>query len=395
MIVAKEAEIHPDRVATQPWLIVTGDLTPLGGMDRANHALAAYLARQADTEVHLATHRAWDDLIALPSVRVHRVPRPWGSHLLGMPLLAHSGRRWANRLAGRGARVVVNGGNCFWGDINWVHYLHAAWTPRQDGGLVRRTKAAALHRYALDTERACVRQARLVIANSDQTRTAIIERLGVPAERVHTVYYGSDPDRFRPPTEAERAEARARLGWTDNRPAVVFVGALGDRRKGFDTLFQAWRLLHRDPAWDARLVVAGAGSALAHWQSQVTEAGLTESIQFLGFCAEIPALLAACDILVSPTRYEAYGLNVHEALCCGLPALVSASAGVAERYPPELHELLLPDPDDASDLAARLRAWRDTRDACRAAVAPLGQALRAWTWDDCAAEIVRRVRRAS
>jgi glycosyltransferase involved in cell wall biosynthesis len=164
-------------------------------------------------------------------------------------------------------------------------------------------------------------------------------------------------------------------------------------RKGFDALFQAWRLLAQDAHWDARLVVAGAGSALAPWQRRVAEAGLGHSIQFLGFRSDIPAVLAGCDILVSPTRYDAYGLNVQEALCRGLPALVSASAGVAERYPPELHSLLLPDPTDAHDLAARLRAWREARDSFRALAAPLGEALRSRTWERCAAEIVELVER--
>ena len=31
---------------TRPWVLVTGDFTPLGGMDRANHGLASYLARR-------------------------------------------------------------------------------------------------------------------------------------------------------------------------------------------------------------------------------------------------------------------------------------------------------------------------------------------------------------
>jgi glycosyltransferase involved in cell wall biosynthesis len=372
----------------QPWVLVTGDFTPLGGMDCANHALALYLARRADTEVHLVTHRAWDDLTALPSVRLHRVQRPRGSHWLGMPLLARAGRRWAGRLTARGARVVVNGGNCAWADVNWVHYVHAAWALRPGGGLARRAKAMAFHHYARCAERACVRQARSLIANSEQTRTALVERLGVPAERVRTVYYGIDAERFRPPTDAERVGARARLGWVDDRPAVAFVGALGDQRKGFDTLFEAWRLLGRDTSWDARLVVVGAGASLAAWQARAAEMHQAQSVQFLGFRSDIPAVLAACDLLVSPTRYEAYGLNVQEALCCGLPALVSASAGVAERYPPELHGLLLPDPDDAPALAARMRSWRDARAAYRARVAPLGQALRARTWDRCAADIV-------
>lgn len=378
-----------------PWLLVSGDFTPLGGMDRANHALASYLARREGAEVHLVTHRAWPDLEALPGLTVHRVPRPLGSHLLGQSLLDRSGRRWAHRLSPRGARVVVNGGNCRWGDINWVHYVHAAWSPRNPrGGPMRRIKGIVANRRFRRDERASIREAWLVVANSERTRRDVIEALGVPSERVHTVYYGADPERFRPPTPAERAEARATLGWaeSDDRPAIAFVGALGDARKGFDTLFEAWRRLARGPGWDARLVVLGAGATLPAWQARATAEGLGESVRFLGFRDDVPRVLAACDLLVSPTRYEAYGLNVQEALCCGLPAIVSAGAGVAERYPGSLRGLLLPDPDDAADLAARIAAWRADAASARAAVAGLGDELRARSWDRCAAEIVALAR---
>src|SRR6266852_6161943 len=99
------------------WLLVSGDFTPLGGMDYANHALAKYLAARAGAEVHLVTHRAWPDLACSPRVTVHRIWRPLHSHLAGMPLLAWAGRRWATwatRLRRHDARVVVNGGNCPW-----------------------------------------------------------------------------------------------------------------------------------------------------------------------------------------------------------------------------------------------------------------------------------------
>lgn len=372
-----------------PWLLVSGDFTPLGGMDRANHALAAYLAGQGG-EVHLVAHRAWPDLEAMPGLVVHRVRRPLGSHLLGQSLLDRAGRRWARRLAARGARVVVNGGNCRWGDINWVHYVHAAWSPRPGpGGALRRIKGGLAARRFRRDERAVVGRARLVVANSERTRRDVIEGLGVRPERVHTVYYGADAERFRPPTPEERASARAALGWgeADDRPAVAFVGALGDARKGFDTLYDAWRLLARDPGWDARLVVLGAGGTLPAWRARAEAEGLGESIRFLGFRDDVPRVLAACDLLVSPTRYEAYGLNVQEALCCGLPAIVSASAGVAERYPGPLRGLLLPDPDDAADLARRVAAWRAAPDPLREAVAALGGELRSRGWDRCGAEI--------
>ena len=371
-----------------PWLIVIGDLTPLGGMDRANHALALYLARREGAEVHLVAHRAWHDLTALPNVRLHRIARPGGRDMLGLPLLARAGRARARQLAARGARVVVNGGNCRWGDVNWVHYVHAAWGPRQDGGVLRRVKAFAFHRWALRSERACLREARVVIANSERTRADLLERLDLRPERAHTVYYGNDPEEFRPPDAAERAAARARLGWTDDRPALAFVGALGDLRKGFDTLYDAWRRVSREPGWDGRLVVAGAGRSLAGWKARAAAEG-ERAIEFLGFRQDVPAVLRACDGLVSPTRYEAYGLNVQEALACGLPALVSRSAGVAERYPAALEDLLIPDPDDAADLAARLLRWREGVGKPRAALSAFSERLRDATWDQMAERLTR------
>jgi glycosyltransferase involved in cell wall biosynthesis len=286
--------------------------------------------------------------------------------------------------------VVVNGGNCRWGDVNWVHYVHAAWAPRA-GGSLGRVKAAAYHRSALAAERTSLARARAVVANSERTRRDLIEHLGVDPGRVHAVYYGVDPARFRPATPDERAESRARLGWDGARPVVAFVGALGDLRKGFDTLFEAWRRLAGSPGWDARLAVVGTGASLPHWRQRAEAAGLDRSVAFLGFRDDVPEVLRAADALVSPTRYEAYGLNVHEALCCGLPALVSRDAGVAERFPPGLHDLLIPDPDDAADLAARLGRWRERRGELAEAVSGLSERLRSTTWDDMAERFVAAV----
>jgi hypothetical protein len=148
------------------YVLVTGDFVKTGGMDGANHALATYLAGPGGAEVHLVTHRAAADLASRPGVTLHRVPRPRGSHLLGGPMLDRAGRAVARRLSAAGARVVVNGGNCRWGDVNWVHYVHAAWTPRAGAtvGALRRLKGVVFDRYARRTERDCLALARVVVA---------------------------------------------------------------------------------------------------------------------------------------------------------------------------------------------------------------------------------------
>jgi hypothetical protein len=135
-----------------PWLLVAGDFTPLGGMDRANHALALYLA-SSGRNVHVVTHRAWPDLASRPTVSLHLVRRPFGRHLLGRPLLASTGRRVWRQLRAAGARAVVNGGNCPVVAANWVHYLHAAHEPAAPGSLVRRVKGALADRHDRLAER--------------------------------------------------------------------------------------------------------------------------------------------------------------------------------------------------------------------------------------------------
>jgi hypothetical protein len=61
---------------------------------------------------------------------------------------------------------------------------------------------------------------------------------------------------------------------------------------------------------------------------------------------------------------------------------------VTEQYPPELTDLVLPDPESWRDLAARLRRWHADVPGWRKRVHPLSQALRAVTWQQMAAEIV-------
>lgn len=330
-------------------------------------------------------------MIARPGVTVARVTKPLGSYLLGRWPLRWAGTRFGRATLAEGGRVVVNGGNCPVPDVNWVHYVHAAYHPAHTGSAARRIRGRLERTLEARAERAAVRAARVVACNSERTRCDVIERLGIDPGRARTVYYGTDPGRFRPADGSERAGQRARLGWPVDRPVVVFVGGLGDRRKGFDTLFAAWASLCQSPDWDAILVVVGRGAELRYWDAQATTAGLADRVRFLGFRSDVPDLLRAADALVAPTRYEAYGLGVHEALCCGLPAIVSAAAGVAERYPPELADLLLPDPDDAADLAARLQRWRDDPTAVRARVAPLGEMLRAYTWDDMGQDFVAAI----
>ncbi len=377
-------------------VLVAADFVRTGGMDRANYAVASCLADRG-VETHLVAYRVANSLLSHDHVTFHRVPKPLNSYLAGEPVLDRFGRAWAARIVALGGRVLVNGGNCSWNDVNWIHYVHAAYRTSlfQNGAAtipaerrLVRIKNVIHQRLSRNREKRIVPPARVVIANSQRTARDLVERLGVSPSRVHCVYYGIDTDLFRQATPNDRARARRELGWPIERPVALFIGALGDRRKGFDTLFNAWRRLCAAPSWDVELAVVGAGVEADDWRRRAADCGMESRIRFLGKRQDVPGLLAASDALVAPTRYEAYGLAVHEALCCGLPSFVTHDAGIAERYPPSLRQLLLDDPNDDADLAERLKAWRAQPGIFKSELAALAAKLRTRTWEDMAEEFI-------
>ena len=379
-----------------PWVLVAGGFHQEGGMDKANAALARYLCAQG-ARVHLIGYKIDEELAETPGVTVARSHKPAGSFLLGHRRLARLGRAVARRVTTRApdARVVVNGGNCDWADINWVHSFHSVWKPCDQGApFWFKGKNRIEKLLAKNHESKALRKANLVLTNSQRTRRDLIKFLALSPERVCTVYLGTDSE-WITITPDRRANARAWLGRPAGRPLVAFVGALGyDNNKGFDTLLAAWQLLCADPGWDADLVVAGGGRALGSWRRAIERARLNERVKMLGFTHRITDVLAASDLLVSPVRYESYGLNVQEAISCGVPAMVSAKAGVAERYPADLRDLLLPNPEDVNDLVERMMRWRSDIEGAKRRIEPMARMLRGHSWQDMAREIVACTERA-
>ena len=385
----------PNAVEARNWVLIAGGFHRGAGMDSANAALARYLA-DCGCKIQLVCHRADDDLQRHPMIDVSRVARPAGSFFLGQWLVNARGRRVAAQAIGRdaGARVVVNGGNCAWPDINWVHYVQHAWHDPDSRGL-ERVKNRIDKTVARAREKVALARAQVVIANSNRTRRDLIDLLNVPAERVHTVYLGSEPH-WTAISAERRTAAREWLGKSSGRRLIAFVGSLGfDSRKGFDTLWSAWQKLCAIPSWDVDLIVAGGGRALPLWQSRIAASRLANRVTLLGHTNRIADVLAAADLLVSPARYEPYGLNVHEALCCGLPAMVTASAGVAERYSNEMTELLIPNPDDVDGLAARLLAWRSAPEVWKERVQPVARELRRRNWETMSRDIIEIVEQSA
>lgn len=374
------------------FLLISGDFGKTGGMDLANYSLAMFLAKEG-LDVHVVAHTIDASLTKLANITWHPVPRPARSTILGEPLLRRVGQRVWQQLGGNrnAIRAVANGGNCPLPDINWCHYVHAATEPMTGSGALRRLKIRIAHTLFVKSERTAVQRARLIIANSERTRNDLIAHCGVDSAKIRTVYCGIDSEQFHPASEEERRLSRLELGLDPHKYVFVFIGALGDRRKGFDTLLKAWANLTPVITRSAQLLVIGSGAEERELKRLAAGLGRDDNIQFLGFRKDVSRILRASDALVSPTRYEPFGLAVLEALCCGLPAIVSADAGVAELYPEAIRPLLLAKADDSGKLAEKIgdlvlhaEYWRDE-------VRPISLRVRSHTWDAMACEILQSI----
>ncbi len=186
------------------------------------------------------------------------------------------------------------------------------------------------NRWYLGTfTRMSARRAQAIIAISDSTRNDVILAFGVPSQRVHTVYCGTD-DVFHPIPPAQIAAFRAEKHLPER--FIFRLGTIEPRKnvEGVIRAYAAWR--QRDPA--APLLVIGGGKGWYYRQifKLVETLGMRQSIQFPGYIPqnELPLWYNAADMFVYPSHFEGFGLPVLEAMACGIPVITSDSSSLPE-----------------------------------------------------------------
>ncbi|HLI89869.1 MAG TPA: glycosyltransferase family 1 protein [Ktedonobacteraceae bacterium] len=196
-----------------------------------------------------------------------------------------------------------------------------------------------------------LRRATMVITVSDSTGRDAHELVGIPEERLQTVYLCID-ERFSAPVPEEQVSAfREQRGLGDGY--ILYLGTL-EPRKNITTLIDAYMHLRQNYAAREKLVLAGGkGWLYDAIFAKVREYGLESEVIFPGFVADSEQALwyRAASAFVYPSLYEGFGIPVAEALACGTPvvttnvsSLPEAGAGIA----------LGVDPHDAAALAGAL-----------------------------------------
>lgn len=145
--------------------------------------------------------------------------------------------------------------------------------------------------------------------------------LGMPGDRIRVHHTGVDLERFAP---VDRAAAKASIGV--DGPLIISVGALIPR-KGHDIVVEA---MQHVPG--ATLLISGSGPEHAALEEVARHAGVAARVRLLGSVphADLPALIAAADVMALASSSEGLANAWVEALACGTPIVITAAGGAGE-----------------------------------------------------------------
>jgi len=188
---------------------------------------------------------------------------------------------------------------------------------------------------------------------------------GVPPEKQFYSPHAVDNRRFFAARDAAKTQARGlrrEMGIPENYRVILFAGKFEAQKRPLD-LLQAFQRMRPERA---ALLFVGEGALEPKIRSQAAAGPPVYVVPFQNQSL-MPRAYAAADLLVLPSQSETWGLVVNEAMCLGLPAIVSSHVGCA-------YDLVVPDETGlvfpAGDVAAlgeaitsalsddaRLRAW--------------------------------------
>ncbi len=172
-----------------------------------------------------------------------------------------------------------------------------------------------------DIERTGMTVADRVIAVSNLTRNIVIERYGIPAEKVFTVHNAIDPV-----DKPEILEIKKVL----KEKVVTFLGRITFQKGPEYFIEVAYKILEKDR--NVRFVMAGSGDMLNSMIRRVARLKIADRFHFTGFLqgADVDHMFALSDVFVMPSVSEPFGLVPLEAMRTNVPVIVSRQSGVAE-----------------------------------------------------------------
>lgn len=246
-----------------------------------------------------------------------------------------------------------------------IRLIHGTDRPRDAVyavGLARLTRARSIVHVHVGWSGGYSAPARWAVRNADAVFgvsrfvAGTVVATGTPRDRVHTILNGVDTSRWDPGTDG--TGIRREFGIPPGAPLLASVSRLFSH-KGQRELVHALARV-RDDVPDVRLLIVGAdavevhgGSFTAELGALARELGVADRVVFTGERADVPQIMAACDVFTMPSFEEPFGLVYLEAMAMQRPVVSLDNGGTPEVVEHGRSGLLSP-PGDVAALARHI-----------------------------------------
>jgi glycosyltransferase involved in cell wall biosynthesis len=275
------------------------------------------------------------------------------------------------------------------------------------GNLVFEKRRGLRENFNLFRLRRGLLRADRVIAVSGATRRDLEHFIGIPSERLRTIYNAPDPIFFEGDcgTSADRGAATRKTSPDMRRtldryqityPFLLYAGRTNPR-KNIPRLVEAFAVIRGElqqsaDYHDLRLIIIGdeisKNPALRH---AVIQSRVEHAVRFLGFVPieTLRVFYQAASAFVFPSLYEGFGLPPLEAMACGTPVVTSNVSSLPEVVG---DAAVIVNPENVFDIARGIRdVLLDTRVRQTSITRGFEQARR-FSWDETAARVLKTYR---
>ena len=191
------------------------------------------------------------------------------------------------------------------------------------------------------------------LVNSASIADGLVARERIARRKIRVVCNGIDL-RATPAFVVDRAPGRAAAGLPPDRRLVAQVGRLIEQ-KDFPTFLRAVAIVTAAVA-DVDFLVVGDGALRRSLEAEVRRLGIEPRVRFTGLRHDVPALLAAVDVLALTSTFEGMPNAVLEAMTMGAVAVATDVGGCRELVVSGETGFLVPtaDPQAVADAVVRL-----------------------------------------
>lgn len=211
--------------------------------------------------------------------------------------------------------------------------------------------------FAALAARQYVNDGRLFIALSHKVADAFVGYHGIDRDSIRVVPNGVDCEKYTPGNRAIHRDAMREELRLDPDTLLLLMVAHNFRLKGLASAIHALARLRRNTP-HVHLAVVGGGSQ-GRYRRLARALDVDNHVTFLGSRLDSIPYLAAADVLVHPTYYDACSLVVLEALASGLPVVSTRATGVDELMTEGVEGFLVSDPRETEAMARHLTKLLD------------------------------------